>query len=73
MNIITCPLGSKGSPFTFIEMMHKILRDIYYRYTMCYLDDIICFSSNMADHLIHLDEIFKRFRAAKLRLNTKKC
>ena len=40
---------------------------------MTYVDDVICFSSNMAEHLIHLDEICQRFRAAKLRLNPKKC
>ena len=73
LEFLKMPFGAKGSPFTFIELMSKILRNINYRYAMCYLDDVAVFSSNMADHLMHLDEIFQRFRAAKLRLNPKKC
>ena len=65
------PYGMKGAPFTFIALMQKILRGINYRYILCYMDDLIIFSSNMADHLNHLEEVFKRLRAAKLRLNPK--
>ena len=65
--------GLKGSFFTFIAMMQKISRNIIYRYILCYMDDLVCYSSNMADHLIHLEEVFKRLRAARLRLNPKKC
>ena len=73
LKFLKMPFGAKGSPFTFIELMSKILRNINYRYAMCYLDDVAVFSSNMADHLMHLDEIFQRFCAAKLRLSPKKC
>ena len=67
------PFGLKDSPSTFIAMMQKILRNINYRYILCYMDDLVCFSSNMADHSIHLEEVFKKLRAARLRLNPKKC
>ena len=60
------PFGLKGSPFTFIVMMQKILRNIKYRYIMCYMDELVCFSSNMADHLINLDEVFSVSRTLLL-------
>ena len=73
LEFLKMPFGAKGSPFTFIELITKILKNINYRYAMAYLDDVAVFSSNMAEHLMHIDEIFQRFRAAKLRLNPKKC
>ena len=38
-----------------------------------YLDDIIIFSKNTADHIKHIQNIFNRIRDAGLRLNPNKC
>ena len=40
---------------------------------MGYLDDIIIYSRNDKEHLEHLEEIFKRLKAAGLKLKLEKC
>ena len=67
------PFGLCDSPLTFIQMMTSVLRRILFKYCLAYLDDILVFSSNLTEHMSHLDEVFKRLRAANLRLHPKKC
>jgi len=38
-----------------------------------YLDDIIIVSHTFEEHLAHLEEVFRRLRQARLRLNVAKC
>ena len=40
---------------------------------MIYIDDIIIFSKSVEDHLVHLEEVFRRLREANVKLNPKKC
>ena len=40
---------------------------------MVYLDDIIIFSKNEADHIRHIETIFQKLKAAGLKLKESKC
>ena len=53
--------------------MHTVLRKLLFELCLVYIDDILVFSENMEEHIEHLDEIFKRFRAAILKLPPAKC
>jgi hypothetical protein len=65
--------GLRNSPATFQQLMTSVLRHLLFKYALVYIDDILIFSSNMKDHLSHLDEVFKRFREANLKLHPEKC
>ena len=67
------PFGLKNAPFSFIQMTSSIFKRILFKYCLAYLDDVLVFSSTLTDHIAHLDEVFKRLRAANLRLHPKKC
>ena len=40
---------------------------------MDYIDDISVYSKTWEEHLQHLEEVFKRLRKAKLKINPDKC
>ena len=49
-----------------------VLQD-YSEFAMVYLDDIIIFSKNEAEHLMHIEIIFQKLKAAELKLKESKC
>ena len=53
--------------------MCHILRGLEYRFALIYIDDIIIFSKSVEDHLVHLEEVFRRLREANVKLSPKKC
>ncbi|KAK3106454.1 hypothetical protein FSP39_020404 [Pinctada imbricata] len=67
------PMGLRTSPNTFQLLMDKVLRGLTFQAVLCYLDDVLCISETFDEHMKVLDEIFKRFKAAGLKLNPKKC
>ena len=67
------PFGLKKAAFSLIQMTSSVLRRIAFKYCLAYLNDILVYSSNLSEHLEHLDKIFKRLRHANLRLHPKKC
>lgn len=69
----TMPFGLQGAPATFQHLMMKVLRGISWKYVLCYVDDVIIFSATFDDHLLHLEEVFKRLRNAGLKLSPNKC
>ena len=40
---------------------------------LVYIDDILIFSKTFEEHLTHLQNVFDKLRAARLRLHPKKC
>ena len=53
--------------------MGNILRGLEYRFAFIYIDDIIIFPKSVEEHLVHLEEVFRRLRYANVELNPKKC
>ncbi|XP_064460357.1 uncharacterized protein LOC135370518 [Ornithodoros turicata] len=67
------PFGLSNAPATFERMMDTILQGLKWHTCLCYLDDVVIFSSTFRDHLDRLLEVLSRFRCAGLQLNSKKC
>lgn len=63
--------GLVNAPQTFMRFMHEVLRGLPFCYV--YLDDILCFSKDAAEHKEHLRVIFQRLSAYGLKLNVSKC
>ena len=69
----TMPFGLSGAPATFQHLMMRVLRGISWKYVLCYIDDVIIFSSTFDEHLQHIEEVFTRLRNAGLKLSPNKC
>ena len=55
----------------FQKLINDLLKGC--NFTMGYLDNIIIYSRTEKEHLEHLEEIFGRLRAARLKLKLEKC
>ena len=67
------PFGLRDAPATFQRLVDKMLAGIQYDYAMAYLDDIIVKGQDEEDSIEHLREVFRRIRAAHLKLKPSKC
>jgi len=66
------PFGVKNTPVVFQELMQSIIRDIS-AYCSPYMDDLIIFSSNWKDQVMHVREVLAKLREAGLTANPAKC
>ena len=67
------PYGLTNSPVAFMRTMHEALRKYLYKICIIYVDDVIVYSENMADHLKHLRMVFESIKSAGLKLKPSKC
>lgn len=67
------PFGLCNSAPTFQRLMDTLLSGLLYNSCLVYIDDIIVYSDNFADHLTRLEQVFKRFEESGLKLKAKKC
>ena len=70
---VKMPMGLTGSSSTFIRTLTKIFGDMLYKGIAIYLDDILIYSETMDEHLTLLEEVFRRLKAANLKLKLSKC
>ena len=66
------PFGLSQAPAHFQLLIDNVLAG-YSAFAMGYLDDIIIYSENEADHLIHLEKIFQRLEKFSLKMKREKC
>ena len=67
------PFGLCNAPATFQRVMDFVMSGLNYQICLVYLDDVIVFSSNLADHFDRLKLLFDRLRKANLKLKPSKC
>jgi len=65
--------GLTCAPSVFQRLMDRVLCGLTYETCLVYLDDIIVFSPDFDSHVERLEEIYRRLRAANLKLHIKKC
>ena len=67
------PFGLTTAPSVFQRLMDLVLCGLTYMSCLVYLDDIIVFGKDFNTHAVRLKEVFKRLRAANLKLHVNKC
>ena len=54
-------------------LMTKVLKELNWKITLVYIDDLLIFSNNFEEHLKHLELVFDKLKQANLTLNPSKC
>ena len=66
------PFGLAQAPAYFQQLISMVLQGCS-DFAMAYLDNIIIFSKNEAEHLEHIEIIFQKLKEAGLKLKESKC
>src|SRR6266540_3171587 len=67
------PFGLCNTPATFQRLMNHVLHDHLREFVMVYLDDVVIYSKNMAEHVRHLDWVLGQLKWAGLKIKVEKC
>ena len=67
------PFGLTNAPISFQTLMSSVLRTMNWKSVLVYVDDILIFSSTFDEHLLHLEQVFRKLEEANLKLNPVKC
>jgi hypothetical protein len=70
---LVMPFGLTNAPSVFMHLMNTVLDDLVDRFVIVFIDDILIFSKNEADHQQHLREVLDRLRSADLYAKLEKC
>jgi hypothetical protein len=70
---VKMPFGLNNAPATYQRRMDVILMGLKGIDCLAYLDDVICFSATMEEHVVKLEEIFKRLDKANFKIQPDKC
>ncbi|CCO35741.1 Retrotransposable element Tf2 155 kDa protein type 1 [Rhizoctonia solani AG-1 IB] len=70
---LVMPFGLSGAPGAFQAMMNKVFQDLLDVTVIIYLDDILIFSQNPAEHEDHVKEVLKRLQEMQLFCKGSKC
>ncbi len=67
------PYGLANSPSVFQGYMNKVFRDFLHRFVIVYIDDILIYSRNLAEHRHHMKQVLQKLRQHRLYLKLEKC
>jgi hypothetical protein len=67
------PFGLTNAPATFQNFMNDVLRDYLDKFCSVYLDDILIYSENLAQHRDHVKQILRMLRENNLFCKPEKC
>ena len=70
---VRMPFGLTNAPATFQRLMESCLGELHLNWCIIYLDDVIIFAKDPKEHLTRLEGVFKKLRAAGLKLKPSKC
>lgn len=66
------PFGLKNAPSTFQRVMDEILKDLQNKICLVYMDDIIIYSTSLAEHMQNLTKVLDALRRANLKIQLDK-
>lgn len=67
------PFGLCNAPSTFQRLMERIFGDQHCQSLLLYLDDVVVFSSTVAEHVARLDAVLGRLQKEGLKAKLEKC
>ena len=67
------PFGLRNMPAIFQRLMTKVLAGLTWTSVLVYIDDLIVFGRDFQEHLLRLDSVLVRLKAAGLTVNLDKC
>lgn len=69
---VRMPFGLKNAPSTFQRVMDNVLKELQGKTCLCYMDDIIIFSTSLQEHMQNLRKVFERLQQANLKIQLDK-
>ena len=66
------PFGLRNAPATFQRAMDMVLAGAKWNHCLVYIDDILIYSESVAEHLMHVREVFERLIKFNLKLKPSK-
>lgn len=70
---LVMPYGLSNAPSVFQEFMNEVFREFLHRFVIVYIDDILIYSRNLADHRHHVAQVLQKLRQFHLYLKLEKC
>ncbi|KAK3557168.1 hypothetical protein QTP70_024704 [Hemibagrus guttatus] len=70
---LVMPYGLANAPSMFQDFIHEVLREFLHRFILVYINDILIYSWNLAEHRHHVAEVLKCLREFQLFLKAEKC
>ena len=67
------PFGLAGAPMTFQRLMNHVLTGLQGLECFVYLDDIVVYGGNLAEHEARLRKVLQRLRQHNLKVKSQKC
>jgi hypothetical protein len=67
------PFGLCNAPAAYQYIMDTVFQRVLWKFVLTYVDDTVVYSQTFEEHLIHLEEVFKRISDVGLKLHIKKC
>ncbi|KAL0180337.1 hypothetical protein M9458_025779, partial [Cirrhinus mrigala] len=67
------PYGLSISPSVFQTFMNEVFREFLHRFVVVYIDDILIYSGNLAEHRQHVQQVLHKLRDHSLYLKLEKC
>ena len=67
------PFGLKNAGATYQRTMTLIFGDMLHKQVEDYVDDLVVKAKNPFEHLLHLRQVFEKYREHNLRMNPSKC
>ena len=67
------PFGLTNAPATFMAFMNNILGHFLDKFVVVFLDDILIYSRNADEHMVHLRSVLQKLREHRLFAKRSKC